>query len=206
MEKKKKSYSKKVAEKIAQPAWLVNLISGLILAFICFVCFNIIWPPIQRNFFNHVTLAPTIRPKSTLIMGKDFLNLELMAQVTNRTKSQLKIEHFKCYFRKSNLWTFLKLASRNTGEIKVTNYEPVDEMAKGDLPPDAHGTYHVFINLPLPSNRTQEIKRLWETSNYQLTYESLLSSKMKLTPMDISLEVSTNPKYHDDAVVHLFSR
>lgn len=205
MEKKRKSYSKKVAEKIGQPAWLVNLISGLILALICFVCYNIIWPPIQKNILSHVTLAPTIRPNSTLMMDKNFLNLELKAQVTNRTSSNLKIEYFKCYFRQSNLWTFLKLASRNTGEIKVTNYEPVDEMAKGDLPPDAHGTYYVFINLPLPSYRTQEIKRQWEASNYQLTYEQLLS-KVKLTPMDISLEVSTNPKYHDHAVVHLFSR
>ncbi len=205
MKKKKKSYSQKVAEKIGKPAWLVNLIGGLILIFVGFVLSNIIWPPMQRNFFNHVTLAPTIRSNSTLMMDKNFLNLELKAQVTNRTNSQLKIDHFKCYFRQSNLWTFLKLASRNTGEIKVTNYEPVDEMAKGDLPPDAHGTYYVFINLPLPSYRTQEIKRQWEASNYQLTYEQLLS-KVELTPIDISLEVSTNPKYHDDAVIHLFGR
>ncbi|MDZ7264331.1 MAG: hypothetical protein ONB16_07080 [candidate division KSB1 bacterium] len=204
MEKKKKSYSKKVAEKIRQPSWLVNLLGGLIVAFIGFVCYNIIWPPIQRAYFSHVTLAATIRPNSVLIIDNDFLNLELTAQVTNRTKSHLKIDHFKCYFRQSNLWTFLRLASRNTGEIKVMNYEPGDEMAKGDLPPDAHGTYYVFINLPL-RYRIQEIKRQWEASNYQLTYEQLLS-KVKLSPMDIALEVSTNPKYSDDTAIHLFNR
>lgn len=204
MEKRKKSYSRKIAEKIRQPAWLVNLIGGLIVMFIGFVCYNIIWPPIQRTYFNHVTLGATIRPNSTVMVDNNFLNLELKAQVTNHTKSNLKIDQFKCYFRQSNLWTFLRLASRNTGEIKVTNYEAADEMAKGDLPPDAFGTYYVYINLPL-RYRIQEIKRQWEASNYQLFYDQLLS-KVKLSPTDIALEIATNPRYTDDAVIHLFAR
>lgn len=202
--KTKKSYYKIVWDQTKKPKNIASIIVSLTIALIIFISGRIILPGIKKAFFNHIRLAATIQPSSTIFIDGTNLNLLLQCQITNHTPHNINIYKFFCYYRKKNFWTKLKIISDQAGKIDVMNFEPLTDISKEALPPEAFGFFNVYINMNLP-NQIEGIKELWESNEFELTYGELIEI-ISLIPKEIILVVQTNPPYKDDAIIHLFQK
>jgi len=205
---KKMNNTDKKEKKFGKSLWhfLIrqNVITSLIIAFLIFLCGNIIWPTISKTFFNHIRLAAVVRPSSTILIDGNHLNLELTCQLTNHTSFNIEIHQFRCYYRKNNFWTKLRFKNNRAGKVNVMNFESSTEISNENLPPEAFGIYNVYINIPLPEH-IEKITKQWYLNDYQLTYQQLIE-KVALPEKDIVLVVKTNPDFEDDAIIHLFQK
>jgi len=183
---------------------IIRILTALIIALLLFIGKQFLWPPLNKAFFNHVTLAATIRPSSTIFFEGNCLNLEITCQVTNHTSYEINIHQFNCYHCRRNFLTKIKLKSKKGGKIEVLNFEPATEISREALPSEAFGIYNVYLNIQLP-NQITEIKRKWELNDFELRYAELREF-LDLIPKEIILVIQTNPDFEDDAIIHLFRK
>lgn len=180
-------------------------IFGIITAILAFAFLNIIYPSIKRNYLEGISVIGGIQKKSTVIIDGPCLNLELEFKLINKSSFNIDIDTVECYYKRRNIFTrIFWFINDKAGKLEVLNITPENEEIKTSLHPEDFERYRVFVNVPIP-DKINEIRQVWESNNYQLTYQQLME-EIPLSQQDIILVVKTKPEFEDDAIIRLFQK
>jgi len=204
---KKKSNEQVQTNKQAYLKYIKNpaTVVGIIIAIFSFIFLNLIYPSLKRNYLEGISIIGGIQKKSTVIIDGPCLNLELEFKLINKSSFNIDIDTVECYYKRRNIFTrMFWFLDDKTGKLEVLNITPENEETKTSLHPEDFERYKFYLNVPVP-NKINEIKQLWESNNYQLTYQQLME-KIPLSQQDIILVVKTKPEFEDDAIIRLFQK